>query len=104
MNRYIDIDKSISQVFRYREFKNKGYIPIVILEDEEVVNLLGYGATVYFKFSNDDIRSFQCSIVNNVVQIPLKEECFKKTERVQFEIVFIGKEQVVTTFKMYLDI
>lgn len=102
--RYIDIDKSISQVFKYREFKEKDYIPIVILEDEEVVNLSGYEAIVYFRFSSDNVKSFQCLIIDNVVQVPLKEEYLKKMERVLFEIVFIGKEQIVTTFKMYLDI
>ena len=102
--RYIDIDKSISQVFKYREFKKEDYIPIVILEDEEIVNLTEYEAIVYFRFSNDNVKSFQCPIINNVVQVPLKEEYFTKKEKVLFEIVFTNDTQRVTTFKMYLDV
>lgn len=100
----IDIEKSFFEVFKYRFYKDKKRIPIIILENEEVVDLSEYKAKVYFKFPNDNILSFDCTIENNTVYIPLKDEYFTKEERVVFEIVFTGKEQIVTTFKMYLDI
>lgn len=107
MNRRIervDIEKSISQVFKYRFYKEKECLPIIILEDGEVVDLSEYKANVYFKFPNDNILSFPCLIIDNVVEIPLKNEHFTKEERVIFEIVFTNDNQRVTTFKMYLDV
>lgn len=100
----IDIEKGIFEVFKYKFFKDKENLPLIILENEETVDLSDYEAEVYFKFSNDDILHFPCSIENNIVNIPLKKEYFTKEERVVFEIVFTGNEQIVTTFKMYLDI
>lgn len=100
----IDIEKSFFEVFKYRFYKDKKRIPIIILENEEVVDLSEYKAKVYFKFPNDDILFFDCIIEKNILYIPLSDKYFTKEERVVFEIVFTGKEQIVTTFKMYLDI
>ena len=100
----VDIEKSISQVFKYKYYKEKECLPITILEDGEIVDLLGYEAKVHFKFPNDNIISFPCLIINNIVEIPLKKEYFIEKERVLFEIVFTNDNQRVTTFKMYLDI
>ena len=100
----VDIETSISQVFKYRVYKEYECLPITILEDGEVVDLSEYEADVYFKFPNDNIISFPCLIKNNIVEVPLKKEYFTKEERVLFEIVFTNDNQSVTTFKMYLDI
>ena len=100
----VNIEKSISQTFKYKLYKEKECLPITILEDEEVVNLLGYEANVYFKFPNNDILSFPCPIIDNIVEIPLQKEYFTKKEKVLFEIVFTNDTQRVTTFKMYLDV
>ena len=100
----VDIEKSISQVFKYKFYKEEGLLPISILEDGEIVNLSGYEANVFFKFSNNNVISFYCPIVNNVVEVPLEKEYFITKEKIPFEIVFTNGEQRVTTFKMYLDI
>ena len=100
----IDIEKSIATVFKYKDYKEKGYIPIIILEDEEEVDLSNYKARVFFEISVDEILEKTCEITNNVIKIDLDKNIFIEKGKLPFEIVLDGNNQRVTTFKMYLKV
>lgn len=99
----IDIEKSMPKVFEYKKYKNDGVMIFSILENNQEVDLSDYTARIYCQTHNKSF-SVQCNITNNTVEFPLTEDIFLEKGTVSFEIVFVGKSQRVTTFRMYLKI
>lgn len=99
--RRIDIEKSTCETFKKQEFSDKGFIPIIILENGEEVELLDYKAKVLFEISNENIDEEQCEIVDNVIKVNIKDIGIIN-DSIPFEIILNGNNQRVTTFVMYL--
>lgn len=98
----IDIERNAPKSFKYEEYKKNNFIKFSILENNNEIDLSEYTAEIFFKLSNGNTSSVTCDIVENLVHLPLYKIPFEKGKNITFEIVFKGKKQRVTTFKMYL--
>ena len=99
--RRIDIEKSTGETFKQKDYKDKGFIPVVILENGKEVDLSNYRAKVLFEISNEEINEKQCEIIDNMIKVNIENFGNIKTT-IPFEIVLNGNNQRVTTFVMYL--
>ena len=99
--RRIDIEKSTGETFKQKDYKDKGFIPVIILENEEEVDLSNYRAKVLFEISNEEVDEKQCEIVDNVIKVNI-EDIGIINDSIPFEIILNGNNQRVTTFVMYL--
>lgn len=100
----IGIETNNRKIIKYEKFKDKGSINFLIFENGDKIDLSQYTATFYFKFPSGKVRSTKGEIINDMITLPLSDSFFDEKGDTIFEIVFLGKKQKVTTFKMYLRV
>lgn len=100
----IDIEESILEVFKYKQYEKDETLQFQILKNKEIASLNGYKAEIFLKFPKNGVKSFVCEIEENIIKVLLKKDELIKNKKIPFEIVLTGNEQIVTTFRNFLII
>lgn len=100
----IDLNEGNSRSLRYKQFDNNNILKIIIKENKQEVDLLTYTARVFFNLPSNTILEKDAIIEDNKIVISLDNCILSESGRIITEIVLSNSNQIVTTFKMYLDV
>ena len=101
----LDINKDIYKVLKYKQYDNNNSLRIIVKDDEEDVDITKYNVDSYFKLPGGEILKKNCVIINNnMIEAMLTKDILSQNGAVSLEITLSNDEQIVTFFRIYLDV
>ena len=101
----LDINKDIYKALKYKQYDNNNSLKIIVKENDENVDITKYTIDSYFKLPRGETLKKDCVIIsNNMIEVMLTKDILSQSGMVSLEITLSNNEQVVTFFRIYLDI
>ena len=101
----LDINKDIFKALKYKQYDNNNTLRIIVKDNEKDVDITKYNIDSYFKLPRGETLKKDCVIIsNNMIKIMLTKDVLSQSGMVSLEITLSNNEQVVTFFRIYLDI
>jgi hypothetical protein len=100
----MDININKFNIIPYKQNNIDNLLEVVITENNKIVDLSDYMATVYFELPNGEILNYPCEIINNKINIILTNSVLSNEGKIYFEIILNNSKQKVTTFTTCLKI
>ena len=101
----LDINKDIYKALKYKQYDNNNSLRIIVKDNDEDVDITKYNIDSYFKLPRGETLKKDCVIINNnMIEVMLTKDILSQNGMVSLEITLSNNEQVVTFFRIYLDI
>ena len=101
----LDINKDIYKALKYKQYDNNNSLRIIVKDNDEDVDITKYNIDSYFKVPRGETLKKDCVIIsNNMIEVMLTKDILSQNGMVSLEITLSNYEQVVTFFRIYLDV
>ena len=101
----LDINKDIHKALKYKQYDNNNSLRIIVKDNDEDVDITKYNIDSYFKLPRGETLKKDCTIIsNNMLEVMLTKDILSQSGMVSLEITLSDDEQVVTFFRIYLDV
>ena len=101
----LDINKDIYKALKYKQYDNNNSLRIIVKDNDEDVDITKYNIDSYFKLPRGETLKKDCTIIsNNMLEVMLTKDILSQSGMVSLEITLSDDEQVVTFFRIYLDV
>ena len=101
----LDINKDIHKALKYKQYDNNNSLRIIVKDNDEDVDITKYNIGSYFKLPRGETLKKDCTIIsNNMLEVMLTKDILSQSGMVSLEITLSDDEQVVTFFRIYLDV
>lgn len=101
----LDINKDIYKALKYKQYDNNNSLRIIVKDNDEDVDITKYNIDSYFKLPRGETLKKDCVIIsNNMIEVMLTKDILSQNGMVSLEITLSNYEQVVTFFRIYLDV
>ena len=101
----LDINKDIYKALKYKQYDNNNSLRIIVKDNDEDVDITKYNIDSYFKLPRGEALKKDCTIIsNNMLEVMLTKDILSQSGMVSLEITLSDDEQVVTFFRIYLDV
>ena len=101
----LDINKDIYKALKYKQYDNNNSLRIIVKDNDEDVDITKYNIDSYFKLPRGETLKKDCVIIsNNMIEVMLTKDILSQNGMVSLEITLSNDEQVVTFFRIYLDV
>ena len=101
----LDINKDIYKALKYKQYDNNNSLRIIVKDNDEDVDITKYNIDSYFKLPGGETLKKDCTIIsNNMLEVMLTKDIMSQSGMVSLEITLSDDEQVVTFFRIYLDV
>ena len=101
----LDINKDIHKALKYKQYDNNNSLRIIVKDNDEDVDITKYNIDSYFKLPRGETLKKDCTIIsNNMLEVMLTKDILSQSGLVSLEITLSNNKQVVTFFRIYLDV
>ena len=100
----VDIATRKFKALSYKQYDVNNILQIVVMENNKIVDISSYNATIYFKLPSEKTYRTIGIIKNNTINVTLSSGVLKEYGKVILEVKLSNGDEIVTTFSIYLNV
>ena len=100
----VDIATRKFKALSYKQYDVNNILQIVVMENNKIVDISSYNATIYFKLPSEKTYRTISIIKNNTINVTLSSGVLKEYGKVILEVKLSNGDEIVTTFSIYLNV
>ena len=100
----VDIATRKFKALSYKQYDVNNILQIVVMENNKIVDISSYNATIYFKLPSEKTYRTIGIIKNNTINVTLSSSILKEYGKVILEVKLSNGDEIVTTFSIYLNV
>lgn len=100
----VDIATRKFKALSYKQYDANNILQIVVMENNKIVDISSYNATIYFKLPSEKTYRTIGIIKNNTINVTLSSSVLKEYGKVILEVKLSNGGEIVTTFSIYLNV
>ena len=100
----VDIATRKFKALSYKQYDINNILQIVVMENNKIVDISSYNATIYFKLPSEKTYRTIGIIKNNTINVTLSSSVLKEYGKVILEVKLSNGDEIVTTFSIYLNV
>ena len=100
----VDISTRKFKALSYKQYDVNNILQIVVMENNKIVDISSYNATIYFKLPSEKTYRTIGIIKNNTINVTLSSGVLKEYGKVILEVKLSNGDEIVTTFSIYLNV
>ncbi len=100
----IDIDTKKLKILKYKQYDHNVLLKIVLYKNNQLIDLSSYTASAFFELPDKTVIQRNLNVENSIIFITLENIILEQDGKAILEVVLSNKNQIVTTFSIYLDI